>query len=87
MGERESERESPSRSVRCDHCRLTGHRQIKRPSLSYSTGAPLFYQAPPQLHEATKPNLAKTLAELKLDEIVITDPNLPFTVTVEVKLA
>jgi ubiquitin-activating enzyme E1 C len=67
--------------------RLTLCRQIKRPSLSYSTGAPLFYQAPPQLHEATKPNLAKTLAELKLDEIVITDPNLPFTVTVEVKFA
>jgi ubiquitin-activating enzyme E1 C len=55
--------------------------------LSYN-GRPLFYQAPPPLFEATKPNLAKRLGEL-LDgstELVVTDPNLPFTVTIELQL-
>lgn len=61
--------------------------QIKRPSLAYSDARPLFFQAPPQLYEATKPNLEKTLPELleEGEEIVVTDPNLPFSLTVAVK--
>lgn len=60
--------------------------QIQRPSLAYSTGHPLFFQAPPQLHEKTKPNLEKLVADLVEEgsELVVTDPGLPFSLTVEV---
>lgn len=61
-------------------------RQISRPSLAYANGKPLYYQAPPALHEATKANLDKLVKELVVDgdEVVVTDPTLPFTLTVTV---
>lgn len=61
--------------------------QMKRPSLAYSDGRPLFFQAPPPLYEATKPNLEKRVSDLleEGDEISVTDPNLPFNLSVEVK--
>jgi ubiquitin-activating enzyme E1 C len=61
--------------------------QIKKPSLSYPSGQPLFYQAPPQLHELTKGNLEKLMVDLvsQGDEVVVTDPALPFTLNVVIK--
>jgi hypothetical protein len=61
--------------------------QIKKPSLSYASGQPLFYQAPPQLHELTKGNLEKLMVDLvsEGDEVVVTDPALPFTLNVVIK--
>lgn len=61
--------------------------QIKKPSLAYPTGQPLYFQAPPQLHEMTKPNLDKLVTDLlsEGDEVVVTDPALPFTLNVVVK--
>jgi hypothetical protein len=61
--------------------------QIKKPSISYASGQPLFYQAPPQLHEMTKGNLDKLVVDLvgEGDEVVVTDPALPFTLNVVIK--
>jgi ubiquitin-activating enzyme E1 C len=61
--------------------------QIKKPSLSYASGQPLFYQAPPQLHDLTKGNLEKLMVDLvsEGDEVVVTDPALPFTLNVVIK--
>ncbi|KAK4688751.1 NEDD8-activating enzyme E1, partial [Tremellales sp. Uapishka_1] len=61
--------------------------QITRPSLAYSDGKPLFFQAPPQLFEATKSNLEKKVRDLLRDgdEVTVTDPGLPFTLGVIVK--
>jgi ubiquitin-activating enzyme E1 C len=52
----------------------------KRPSLSTGSAA-LYLQSPPQLEEQTRPNLEKPLADLvsEGDELVITDPALPFS--------
>jgi len=63
--------------------------QIRRPSLSYSSGTPLYFQAPPQLHEATKPNLEKLVSELLEDgsEVIVTDPGLPFNLTIVISFA
>ncbi|KAL1412394.1 NEDD8 activating enzyme [Vanrija albida] len=60
--------------------------QITRPSFSHESGQPLYFQAPPQLHEATKPNLEKLVSDLvqEGETLVVTDPNLPFNLTVEV---
>ncbi|KAL7422968.1 NEDD8 activating enzyme [Cryptotrichosporon argae] len=61
--------------------------QIKRPSLAYESGKPLFFQAPPALYDATKANLDKPVGELVRagESIIVTDPGLPFSLTVEVK--
>lgn len=61
--------------------------QIKKPSISYASGQPLFYQAPPQLFEMTKGNLDKLVVDLvgEGDEVVVTDPALPFTLNVVIK--
>ena len=63
------------------------HSQIKKPSISYASGQPLFYQAPPQLFEMTKGNLDKLVMDLvgEGDEVVVTDPALPFTLNVIIK--
>ncbi|GMK56189.1 hypothetical protein CspeluHIS016_0300290 [Cutaneotrichosporon spelunceum] len=62
---------------------------VKRPGFMYSTGDPLFMWGPPQIHEQTKPNLQKLVSDLVLegDEIIVTDPNLPFHLTVKVTYA
>lgn len=56
--------------------------QIKKPSLS-SAGKQLYLQAPPQLEEATRPNLEKKLSELLEPgaQIVVTSSTLPFNLT------
>jgi ubiquitin-activating enzyme E1 C len=61
--------------------------QIKKPSISHATGQPLFYQAPPQLYDLTKGNLEKLMVDLVTegDEVVVTDPALPFTLNVVIK--
>jgi ubiquitin-activating enzyme E1 C len=63
---------------------ISPFRQITKPSLSFGTGAPLFFQAPPQLHEMTRPNLEKHLGDLMEDgsDVVVTAPGLPFSLTV-----
>ncbi|GFZ51385.1 NEDD8-activating enzyme E1 catalytic subunit [Saitozyma sp. JCM 24511] len=61
--------------------------QISKPSLSHPSGKPLYFQAPPQLHDATKPNLDKLVSDLLADEgpeLVVTDPNLPFSLGVTI---
>ncbi|CDU24345.1 related to ubiquitin-activating enzyme [Sporisorium scitamineum] len=62
--------------------------QIKKPSLSLG-GKPLYYQAPPQLEEATRPNLAKKLSEVCKEgyEITVTDARLPFTLGIIVNFS
>lgn len=57
---------------------------IKKPSLRTSNKN-LYMQMPPQLNELTTPNLNKTLGELGVEdgeEIVVTDPSLPFSLRV-----
>lgn len=60
-------------------------RQIKKPSLSSEAGS-LYFQAPPQLEEATRPNLEKKVSELVEDggDITVTASTLPFTLTLRV---
>lgn len=66
---------------------LTPDSQIKRPSLAYADGRPLYFQAPPQLHEQTKGNLEKPVADLvpEGEDVIVTDPGLPFNLSVTVK--
>lgn len=61
-------------------------RQIKKPSLSSARTGPLYYQAPPQLEAATRPNLEKTCGELfqEEDEVTVTDAGLPFQLTLRI---
>jgi ubiquitin-activating enzyme E1 C len=62
-------------------------RQVKKPSLSHG-GKPLYLQAPPQLEQATRPNLEKKLSELGVEhdsEIVVTASSLPFNLTLRIK--
>ncbi|KAK9477148.1 hypothetical protein V1514DRAFT_348411 [Lipomyces japonicus] len=69
-----------------DHLADTQQVRIKTPSLR-TADKNLYLQAPPQLEEATRPNLSKTLKELVLDgeEISITDPGLPFSVKLKIR--
>lgn len=62
--------------------------QIKKPSLSIG-GKPLYYQAPPQLEEATRPNLEKKIRDVcnQGDEITVTDARLPFTLGIVVRFS
>ena len=59
--------------------------QLKRPSLA-GPGGPLFFQAPPQLREATEGNLVRPLSELLQhgDEITVTDQALPFQLSLRI---
>ncbi|TNY22348.1 NEDD8 activating enzyme [Rhodotorula diobovata] len=69
-----------------------GDMQIRRPSLRTATKS-LYLQAPPQLEEVTRPNLARTLGEL-LDpegegeggggEVTVTDASMPFSLGLRV---
>lgn len=58
--------------------------QAKKASLSYG-GSPIYLQAPPQLEQATRPNLAKKLSDIvpAKGEIVVTSTSLPFSLTLE----
>lgn len=70
------------------------HRQIRRPSLRTATKS-LYLQAPPQLEQATRPNLALTLGELLAvdgeaagaaggGEVTVTDASMPFSLGLRV---
>lgn len=63
------------------------YRQLKRPSFSLG-GAPLYWAAPKQIEESTRPNLSKTLAELLKggEDISVTDAALPIELNLRVTL-
>ena len=60
--------------------------QVKRPSLS-TPDKQIYFQAPPQLEQATRPNLEKKVSELVPDggEITVTATTLPFNLSLRVK--
>ncbi|CAL1705080.1 unnamed protein product [Somion occarium] len=60
--------------------------QIKRPSLSTSKKQ-IYFQAPPQLEQATRPNLEMKVSELLEDgdEITVTSSTLPFNLSLRIK--
>ncbi|KAK9447079.1 uncharacterized protein V1518DRAFT_377318 [Limtongia smithiae] len=68
-----------------DHLNDTDTVQTKKPSLRTAEKS-LYLQFPPQLEEATRPNLQKKLNELVASgqEVSITDPGLPFSVKLRV---
>jgi ubiquitin-activating enzyme E1 C len=59
--------------------------QCKKPSLT-TERKKLYYQAPTQLNEQTKPNLKKRLGELleSGEEVAVTDPALPFSLRLNI---
>ncbi|KAJ6597009.1 hypothetical protein DFH09DRAFT_1357093 [Mycena vulgaris] len=59
--------------------------QIKKPSLSTPTSQ-IYLQAPPQLEEATRPNLTKKVIELVPEggEITVTAGSLPFSLSLRI---
>ncbi|KAG6814501.1 hypothetical protein H0H92_000026 [Tricholoma furcatifolium] len=59
--------------------------QIKKPSLSTSTKQ-IYLQAPPQLEEATRPNLTKKVSELvpHEGEVTVTASTLPFSLSLRI---
>mmetsp|Transcript_6948 Transcript_6948/g.14398 ORF Transcript_6948/g.14398 Transcript_6948/m.14398 type:complete len:455 (-) Transcript_6948:1911-3275(-) len=62
----------------------------KKPCLRNSqTKEPLYFSTPPQLEEATRANLDRTLADLMQSgtQLVLTDPMLPFTRILEICLS
>ncbi|KAJ6623533.1 hypothetical protein B0H10DRAFT_799860 [Mycena sp. CBHHK59/15] len=62
--------------------------QIKRPSLSTPTSQ-IYLQAPPQLEEATRPNLPKKVSELVPvgGEVTVTSSSLPFSLSLRITYA
>jgi len=60
--------------------------QVKRPSLSTSKRQ-IYFQAPPQLEEATRPNLEKKVSELvdEGEEVVVTASTLPFNLSLIIR--
>jgi ubiquitin-activating enzyme E1 C len=61
------------------------NRQIKKPTIA-TERRKLYFQAPPELNELTRPNLDKKLGELAEsgEEFAITDPGLPFDLRLNV---
>jgi ubiquitin-activating enzyme E1 C len=59
--------------------------QIKKPSLSSPTQQ-IYFQAPPQLEEATRPNLEKRVSDLVESggEITVTASSLPFSLSLRI---
>jgi ubiquitin-activating enzyme E1 C len=59
--------------------------QIKKPSLSTSTRQ-IYFQAPPQLEAATRPNLEKKVSELVPNggEVTVTASTLPFSLSLRI---
>jgi ubiquitin-activating enzyme E1 C len=64
----------------------TSSRQIKKPSLSTPTSQ-IYFQAPVQLEEATRPNLSKKVSELVPagGEVTVTASTLPFSLSLRVQ--
>ncbi|KAL7747340.1 NEDD8 activating enzyme [Sorochytrium milnesiophthora] len=63
--------------------------QLRSPSLRTSGGKSVYMQKPPPLELATRPNLEKKLADLvdvQANDIIVTDANLPLSVTITVTL-
>jgi ubiquitin-activating enzyme E1 C len=62
-----------------------GNSQIKKPSLSTPTKQ-IYFQAPPQLEQATRPNLEKRVSELVPDggEVTVTASSLPFSLSLRI---
>ncbi|ORY80368.1 hypothetical protein BCR37DRAFT_349150 [Protomyces lactucae-debilis] len=60
--------------------------QLKAPSIR-SAAKSLYLQAPPQLEEATRPNLLKKMSELveENDEVSVTSASLPFSLKLKIK--
>ena len=61
------------------------HSQIKKPSLSTPT-THIYFQAPPQLEAATRPNLEKKVSELVPNggEVLVTATTLPFSLSLRI---
>jgi E2 binding domain len=59
--------------------------QIKKPSLSTPTKH-IYFQAPPQLEAATRPNLEKKVSELVPDggDVTVTASTLPFNLSLRI---
>lgn len=59
--------------------------QIKKPSLSTPTKQ-IYFQAPPQLEQATRPNLEKPLIDLVPEggEVTVTATSLPFSLSLRI---
>jgi ubiquitin-activating enzyme E1 C len=59
--------------------------QIKKPSLSTPT-TQIYFQAPPQLEAATRPNLEKKVSELVPNggEVTVTASTLPFSLSLRI---
>jgi len=59
--------------------------QIKKPSLSTPTKQ-IYFQAPPQLEAATRPNLEKKVSELVPNggEVTVTASTLPFSLSLRI---
>jgi len=59
--------------------------QIKRPSLS-APSTHIYFQAPPQLEAATRPNLEKKVSELVPNggEVTVTAATLPFSLSLRI---
>ncbi|KAJ7741527.1 hypothetical protein DFH07DRAFT_837564 [Mycena maculata] len=59
--------------------------QIKKPSLSTPTSQ-IYLQAPPQLEQATRPNLSKKVQELVPEggEVTVTSTSLPFSLSLRI---
>ena len=59
--------------------------QIKKPSLS-APNKQIYLQSPPQLEEATRPNLAKKVSELVPPggDITVTASTLPFSLSLRI---
>lgn len=64
---------------------LTNNSQIKKPSLSTPTKQ-IYLQAPPQLEEATRPNLEKKVRDLVPPggEVMVTASTLPFSLSLRI---
>ena len=64
---------------------IESYSQVKKPSLS-TPGKQIYFQAPPQLELATRPNLEKKVSELVPEggEITVTATTLPFNLSLRV---
>lgn len=74
-------------SVHLSLCSIIIHyRQIKKPSLRTALQS-LYLQAPPQLEEATRPNLQRPLKDMVANgqEVSVTDPGLPFSIKLRIQ--